>query len=74
MYIECAATCDMRFGVQEKTIINQAEVPLGILRGGSGPQRLPSLVGRGRAMAAGLQTRVGDSRLGRLALEFPERR
>jgi enoyl-CoA hydratase/carnithine racemase len=47
---EFAASCDMRFGVKEKTIINQMEVPLGILPGGSGTQRLPRLVGRGRAM------------------------
>jgi enoyl-CoA hydratase/carnithine racemase len=47
---EFAASCDMRFGVKGKTMINQMEVPLGILPGGSGTQRLPRLVGRGRAM------------------------
>ena len=47
---EFAASMDMRFGVVGKTIINQMEVPLGILPGGSGTQRLPRLVGRGRAM------------------------
>lgn len=47
---EFAASMDMRFGVIDKTIINQMEVPLGILPGGSGTQRLPRLVGRGRAM------------------------
>ena len=47
---EFAASMDMRFGVIGKTIINQMEVPLGILPGGSGTQRLPRLVGRGRAM------------------------
>lgn len=47
---EFAASCDMRFGVKNKTIINQMEVPLGILPGGSGTQRLPRLVGRGRAL------------------------
>ena len=41
---------DMRFGVIDKTVINQMEVPLGILPGGTGTQRLPRLVGRGRAM------------------------
>jgi enoyl-CoA hydratase/carnithine racemase len=41
---------DMRFGVLEKTTINQMEVPLGILPGGGGTQRLPRLVGRGRAL------------------------
>ena len=47
---EFAASMDMRFGVIGKTIVNQMEVPLGILPGGSGTQRLPRLVGRGRAM------------------------
>ena len=47
---EFAASMDMRFGVIDKTVINQMEVPLGILPGGSGTQRLPRLVGRGRAM------------------------
>lgn len=47
---ELAASCDMRFGVRGKTKINQMEVPLGILPGGSGTQRLPRLVGRGRAL------------------------
>ena len=47
---EFAVSMDMRFGVIDKTIINQMEVPLGILPGGSGTQRLPRLVGRGRAM------------------------
>ncbi len=47
---EFASSMDMRFGVIDKTVINQMEVPLGILPGGSGTQRLPRLVGRGRAM------------------------
>ena len=47
---EFAASCDMRFGLRGKTLINQMEVALGILPGGSGTQRLPRLVGRGRAM------------------------
>jgi enoyl-CoA hydratase/carnithine racemase len=41
---------DMRFGVLGHTRMNQMEVPLGILPGGGGTQRLPRLVGRGRAM------------------------
>jgi enoyl-CoA hydratase/carnithine racemase len=40
----------MRFGVLGKTVINQMEVPIGILPGGGGTQRLPRLVGRGRAL------------------------
>jgi enoyl-CoA hydratase/carnithine racemase len=47
---EFAASMDMRFGVVGKTVVNQMEVPLGILPGGTGTQRLPRLVGRGRAM------------------------
>lgn len=47
---ELVSSMDMRFGVKGKTRINQMEVPLGILPGGSGTQRLPRLVGRGRAM------------------------
>jgi len=47
---ELSASFDMRFGVRGKTIINQMEVPIGILPGGTGTQRLPRLVGRGRAM------------------------
>ena len=47
---ELVSSMDMRFGVKGKTIVNQMEVPLGILPGGTGTQRLPRLVGRGRAM------------------------
>ncbi len=41
---------DMRFGVRGQTRINQMEVPLGILPGGTGTQRLPRLIGRARAL------------------------
>jgi enoyl-CoA hydratase/carnithine racemase len=47
---ELAASVDMRYGVRGKTKINQMEVPLGILPGGTGTQRLPRLMGRGRAL------------------------
>lgn len=47
---ELAASVDMRFGVRGRTVINQMEVPLGILPGGTGTQRLPRLVGRARAL------------------------
>lgn len=47
---EFSASMDMRFGVIGKTKINQMEVPLGILPGGTGTQRLPRLVGRARAL------------------------
>lgn len=41
---------DMRFGARGVTRVNQMEVPLGILPGGSGTQRLPRIVGRARAL------------------------
>jgi enoyl-CoA hydratase/carnithine racemase len=41
---------DMRFGVVGRTVLSQMEVPLGILPGGGGTQRLPHLIGRGRAL------------------------
>ena len=47
---EISMSFDMRFGVRGKTIVNQMEVPLGILPGGTGTQRLPRLIGRHRAM------------------------
>ena len=47
---ELVSSFDMRFGVRGRTRINQMEVALGILPGGSGTQRLPRLVGRGRAL------------------------
>lgn len=47
---ELSASLDLRFGVRGRTRINQMEVPLGILPGGTGTQRLPRLVGRGRAL------------------------
>ncbi len=47
---ELALSCDLRYGVRGKTVINQMEVPVGILPGGTGTQRLPRLVGRGRAL------------------------
>ena len=47
---ELALSCDMRFGALGRTIVNQMEVALGILPAGTGTQRLPRLVGRGRAL------------------------
>ncbi len=47
---ELSASFDLRYGVRGKTRINQMEVPLGILPGGTGTQRLPRLIGRGRAI------------------------
>lgn len=47
---ELSAACDMRFGDSETFMWNQMEVPLGILPGGGGTQRIPRLIGIGRAM------------------------
>jgi enoyl-CoA hydratase/carnithine racemase len=47
---ELAMSCDMRFGVLGKTVVNQMEVPLGIMPGGTGTQRMPRLIGRNRAI------------------------
>ncbi len=47
---EMAASCDMRFGARGRAVLNQMEVPLGILPGGTGTQRIPRLVGRSRAL------------------------
>lgn len=48
---ELALSCDMRFA-SPAAILNQPEVALGILPGGSGTVRLPRLVGRSRALEA----------------------
>jgi enoyl-CoA hydratase/carnithine racemase len=47
---ELCESLDMRFGALGRTVINQMEVALGILPGGTGTQRLPRLLGRGRAL------------------------
>ena len=46
---ELASCCDMRFGVLDKTVLCQMEVPLGIIPGSCGTQTLPKIVGRNRA-------------------------
>ena len=47
---ELSSACDMRFGDLETFRWNQMEVPLGILPGGGGTQRIPRLIGIGRAL------------------------
>jgi enoyl-CoA hydratase/carnithine racemase len=47
---ELALSCDMRFASLERAVLAQPEVSIGIIPGGSGTQRLPLLVGRGRAL------------------------
>ena len=47
---EFLLSLDMRFGAIGHCVLGQPEVALGILPGGSGTQRLPRLMGRGRAL------------------------
>lgn len=47
---ELALAFDMRFADLAKARLGQPEVALGIVPGGGGTQRLPGLVGRGRAL------------------------
>jgi enoyl-CoA hydratase/carnithine racemase len=47
---EFVSSFDMRFASRERALFGQPEVPLGIIPGGSGTQRLPLLVGRARAL------------------------
>jgi enoyl-CoA hydratase/carnithine racemase len=47
---ELALSFDMRFAALGRAVFAQPEVAVGILPGGSGTQRLPRLVGRGRAL------------------------
>jgi enoyl-CoA hydratase/carnithine racemase len=47
---EFVSSFDMRFASRTRAIFGQPEVPLGIIPGGSGTQRMPWLVGRARAL------------------------
>ncbi len=47
---EFVLSLDMRFAALGKAVLAQPEVALGIIPGGSGTQRLPRLMGRGRAL------------------------
>jgi enoyl-CoA hydratase/carnithine racemase len=47
---EFLLSLDMRFAAIGRAVLAQPEVALGIIPGGSGTQRLPRLVGRGRAL------------------------
>jgi enoyl-CoA hydratase/carnithine racemase len=47
---EFVLACDMRFASRENTRLGQPEVGVGVNPGGGGTERLPPLVGRGRAL------------------------
>lgn len=47
---EFSLSLDMRFAALGRAVLSQPEVAIGIIPGGSGTQRLPRLLGRGRAM------------------------
>jgi len=47
---EFVLACDMRFASRENTRLGQPEVGVGLHPGGGGAERLPHLVGRGRAL------------------------
>lgn len=47
---ELAMAFDMRYAALNKSRLGQPEVAVGIIPGGGGTQRLPRLVGRGRAL------------------------
>ena len=47
---ELVSSFDMRFASRKRAVLGQPEVPLGIIPGGSGTQRLPRLLGRARAL------------------------
>src|SRR5258707_6923801 len=47
---EFVLACDMRFASRENAVLAQVEVGSGVHPGGGGTERLPYLVGRGRAL------------------------
>src|SRR5690348_7303264 len=47
---EFVLACDMRFASRENTLLGQPELGVGLHPGGGGTERLPHLVGRGRAL------------------------
>ncbi len=60
---EFALSLDLRFGAIGRAILGQPEVAVGILPGGSGTQRLPRLMGRGRALEVVLGCEDFDAEL-----------
>jgi enoyl-CoA hydratase len=64
--LELAMACDLRVAAEDAQL-GQPEIKLGLIPGGGGTQRLPRLVGRGRAL---LLNMTGDPISGAEALEW----
>jgi enoyl-CoA hydratase/carnithine racemase len=47
---EFVLSLDLRFAALDRALLSQPEVSIGIIPGGGGTQRLPRLIGRGRAL------------------------
>jgi len=60
---EFALSLDLRFGALGRMVLGQPEVAVGILPGGGGTQRLPRLMGRGRALEVVLGCEDFDAQL-----------
>jgi len=60
---EFVLACDMRFASRENTQLGQPEVGVGLHPGGGGTERLPLLVGRGRALEIILSANDFDGEL-----------
>jgi enoyl-CoA hydratase/carnithine racemase len=58
---EFAMAFDMRYAALGTTVLGHPEVSLGIIPGGGGTQRLPRLIGRGRALEVILGGRDVDA-------------
>jgi enoyl-CoA hydratase/carnithine racemase len=73
---ELALACDMSFASQEKTLLSQWEVGVGLVAGGGPMARLPRLIGRGRALEVLLSsddiTAVDAERLGYINRALPD--
>jgi enoyl-CoA hydratase len=64
--LELAMACDIRVAAEDAQL-GQPEIKLGLIPGGGGTQRLPRLIGRGRAM---LLNATGDPISGQQAYEW----